>query len=68
MDPDWVLEEFSYDRNDMFVSVAEEFLNIVSGDTAQSCSIDDGIRTLQIIEAARQSSSSDKVIGLDTIK
>jgi predicted dehydrogenase len=67
MDPDWVLEEFSYDRNDMFVSVAEEFLNILSGDTAQSCSIDDGIRTLQIIEAARQSSSSDNVIKLDTL-
>jgi predicted dehydrogenase len=66
MDPDWELEEFSYDRNDMFVSVAEEFLNMLSGDVAQSCSIEDGVRALQIIEAARQSSSSDKVIGLDT--
>jgi predicted dehydrogenase len=68
MDPDWDMEESGYDRNDMFVSVAEEFLNILSGDTAQSCSIDDGIRALQIIEAARQSSSGDKVIGLDTIR
>jgi len=66
MDPDWEMEEFSYDRNDMFVSVAEEFLNILSGDARQSCSIDDGVRTLQIIEAARRSSSSEKVIKLDT--
>jgi predicted dehydrogenase len=67
MDPDWKMEEFSYDRNDMFVSVAEEFLKMLSGDAVQSCSIEDGVRALQIIEAARQSSSSDNVIKLDTI-
>jgi predicted dehydrogenase len=65
MDPEWKTEEFNYDRSDMFVSVAEEFLNILSGDTAQSCTIDDGIRTLQIIEAARQSNSSEEIIKLD---
>lgn len=65
MDPEWEMEEFSYDRNDMFVSVVEEFLKVLSGDTVQSCSIDDGVRTLQIIEAARQSSFSEEVIKLN---
>ena len=65
MDPDWEVQEFSYDRNDMFVSVAQEFLNMISGDTVQSCSIDDGVRALQIIEAAQQSSSREEVVKLD---
>ena len=68
MDPDWEIEKFNYDRNDMFVGVAEEFLKMLAGDDTQTCSIDDGIRVLELIEAARQSSSSEKVIGLETIK
>jgi predicted dehydrogenase len=66
MDPDWELEEFNYDRNDMFVGVAEEFLKILAGEGMQTCNIDDGIRVLALIEAARQSNSSEKVIRLDT--
>ncbi len=66
MDPDWELEEFTYDRNDMFVAVAEEFLNLLSGADSQTCSLDDGIRVLEVIEAARQSSSTEKIIKLDT--
>lgn len=68
MDPDWETEEFNYDRNDMFVGVAEEFLKMLAGDDTQTCSIDDGIRVLELIEAARESSSSEEVIGLETIK
>jgi predicted dehydrogenase len=68
MDPDWEIEEFNYDRNDMFVGVAEEFLKMLAGDDTQTCSIDDGIRVLELIEAARQSSSSEKVIWLETLK
>jgi predicted dehydrogenase len=64
MNPDWETEEFNYDRNDMFVGVAEEFLKMLSGETDQSCSIDDGIRTLKIIEAAHQSSTTEKVIKI----
>jgi predicted dehydrogenase len=66
MDPDWELEEFNFDRNDMFVGVAEEFLKILAGDSTQTCSIDDGIRVLELIEAARQSNSSEKMIILDS--
>jgi predicted dehydrogenase len=68
MAPDWNIEEFNYDRNDMFVGVAEEFLKINAGSETQTCNIDDGIRVLELIEAARNSSSSEKVIKLDTQK
>ena len=67
MDPDWETEEFNYDRNDMFVGVAEEFLSITGGDRKPTCNLDDGIRVLAVIEAARQSSSTEKVIKLDTL-
>jgi predicted dehydrogenase len=68
MDPDWEIEEFDYDRNDMFVGVAEEFLNIFSGGSVQTCTLEDGIRVLKLIEAARQSSTAEKIIKIDTLK
>jgi predicted dehydrogenase len=68
MDPDWEIEEFDYDRNDMFVGVAEEFLNILSGGSVQTCTLEDGIRVLKLIEAARQSSTAEKIIKIDTLK
>ncbi len=68
MDPDWEIEEFNYDRNDMFVAVAEEFLKILAGDGTPTCNLDDGIRVLGLIEAARQSNNTEKVIKLDTLK
>ena len=64
MDPEWEVEEFNYDRNDMFVGVAQEFLSIIGGDNTPTCKIDDGIRVLELIESARRSSSTEKVIQL----
>ena len=68
MDPDWEIEEFKHDRNDMFVGVAEDFLKILAGNGTQTCNIDDGIRVLGLIEAARQSSRTEKVIKLDMLQ
>jgi predicted dehydrogenase len=65
MDPEWETEDFSYDRNDMFVAVAEEFLAGIGGRWDYTCSIDDGVRVLKLIEAARASSREEKVIELD---
>ena len=65
MDPEWETEEFSDDRNDMFVAVAEEFLAILEGRSEYTCTIDDGVRVLKLIEAARASSREEKVIILD---
>jgi predicted dehydrogenase len=67
IDPNWETEEFVYDRNDMFVEVVKEFLNILSGGPVETCTIDDGVRVLSLIEAARISSSEEKVIEIDTV-
>ncbi len=67
MDPEWEKEEFSYDRNDMFVAVAEEFLNLIGGQADHTCTVDDGVRVLKLIEAARTSSREEKVIELDNV-
>jgi predicted dehydrogenase len=68
MDPEWQIEEFNFDRNDMFVAVAEEFLNIVGGHADPSCTIDDGVQVLKLIEAARASSQEEKMVVLDKVK
>ena len=65
MAPEWETEEFSDDRNDMFVAVAEEFLAILEGRSEYTCTIDDGVRVLKLIEAARASSREEKVIMLE---
>jgi len=67
MDPNWEIEEFAYDRNDMFVEVAKEFLHVLSGGSVKTCTIDDGARVLSLIEAARMSSTGGKVIEIDTV-
>jgi predicted dehydrogenase len=67
MDPDWEIEDFDYDRNDMFVAVAEEFLNILGGQADYTCTIEDGIRVLKLIEAARASSRAEKVMEPDNV-
>jgi hypothetical protein len=67
MDPNWEIEEFAYDRNDMFVEVAKEFLNVLSGEFVKTCTIDDGVLVLNLIEAARISSSEERVIEIDNV-
>jgi predicted dehydrogenase len=64
MVPNWEIEEFAYDRNDMFVEVAKEFLNILSGGSAKTCTIEDGVQVLNLIEAARTSSIEEKMIEI----
>ena len=67
MDPEWEIEDFQYDRNDMFVAAAKEFLHVLSGAPVQTCTIDDGAQVLNLIEAARMSSSGEKVIEIDKV-
>jgi len=64
MEDEWERETFACDRNDMFISVAREFLDIVNGDVSPSCTIHDGVQVLRIIEAVRQSSSTGVTVKL----
>lgn len=51
-------------RNEMFMSVAAEFIDILSGKQDASCTLDDGINALQVIEAIRQSSELGKSVSV----
>ncbi|MCK9631763.1 MAG: Gfo/Idh/MocA family oxidoreductase [Methanoregula sp.] len=61
----WDEEFFSFDRNDMFMSVAREFLDVVNGAPIRTCTLDDGVRVMDIIEAIRTSSAEDRTVVLN---
>jgi predicted dehydrogenase len=46
------LETFTCERNDMFLEIAKEFARVIDGATP-SCTLNDGLRVLQIVQAAR---------------
>jgi predicted dehydrogenase len=62
---DWHEEIFQSERNDMFVAVAREFLDVLDGKADPSCTLSDGVRVLQVIEAVRESTRSGRTIALD---
>lgn len=49
---------FDCQRNDMFVSEAAEFLEVLTGSRLPSCTLADGLRVLAIVEAIRTTSES----------
>jgi predicted dehydrogenase len=62
----WQTTSFDCERNDMFVSVAEEFLRTLDGDEP-SCTLDDGLSTMRVIEAVRRSGDEGREIALEEI-
>ncbi len=54
MNHEWEIEEFNYERNDMFVKVAEEFIRLLDGHSELTCTLNDGINALSIVEACRE--------------
>ena len=61
----WENYEFDCERNDMFMAVGKEFIDIINGVEVKTCCINDGVRVLSLIEAARQSSAEDRVVTLN---
>jgi predicted dehydrogenase len=58
-EPRWETEPFALERNDMFIAVTREFLQLIDGSRSRStCTIADGLKTLEIIEACRESQRS----------
>jgi predicted dehydrogenase len=64
IEQNWKMEEFRYERNDMFMAVAKEFLHVLDGDAVKTCTIDDGVRVLSLIEAARVSSQEGRIVKI----
>ncbi len=54
----------NFDRNQMFITEMEHFINIVQGKTKPSCTLQDGIKALEIALAVQNSSESGSIIRL----
>lgn len=64
-DPAWEVELYALDRNDMFMGVAREFLDLISGSRRPlTCNIGDGLGVLEIVEACRRSQETGEEIPL----
>jgi predicted dehydrogenase len=62
---DWETMTFDCERNDMFIAVAKDFLDILAGQSVETCVITDGVRVLDVIEGARRASSGGQVVRLE---
>jgi predicted dehydrogenase len=62
----WESTVYAGERNDMFVDALAEFVAQVAGTSPgpSSCTLDDGVAVLQLIEAMRQSSLEGRAITL----
>lgn len=56
--PDWTRElpPAGFDRNDMFLDETRNFLAVARGEAQPACTLEDGIRALEIALCARESS------------
>lgn len=60
----WEEESFDCERNEMFLAVAREYLALLAGDGAPSCSFADGLAVMEVIDAARRSSDEGRRLDL----
>jgi len=49
----------------MFVNVAREFLAALDGGDAGTCTVADGLRVLEVVEAMRLSSETGRRVALE---
>lgn len=63
--PQWETEPYALERNEMFMGVAREFLEIVNGNRSTvTCTIVDGLKVLEVIEACRESQRTGRDVVL----
>jgi predicted dehydrogenase len=62
----WTDTPYTLERNAMFVGVAEEFLDVVEGRSQPTCTLDDGIDVLRVLDACRMSSFENAAVDLRT--
>ena len=60
----WQEESFSCERNAMFVAVAKEFLDVIAGRAKPSCTLAEGVKVMELIEAVRTSSKEGRAVAL----
>jgi predicted dehydrogenase len=63
--PKWKIEPFSVERNDMFLAVDREFLTMIAGESLNhTCTISDGLKVMEVVEACRESQRTGREIVL----
>jgi predicted dehydrogenase len=62
----WETYEYDCERNDMFLGVDREFLEVLGGAPVKTCTIQDGVKVLTLIEAARKSNAEGRMIELSS--
>jgi predicted dehydrogenase len=64
-EPQWKIESFSVERNAMFLGVAREFLELIHSNYAPlTCTISDGLKVLEVVEACRESQHTGREVVL----
>jgi predicted dehydrogenase len=58
----WQEETFTCERNDMFVAVAKEYLDVIAGLAKPSCTLLEGVGVMELIEAVRTSSKEGRAV------
>lgn len=59
--------DFSEERNHMFIGVARDFDRLIKGESIDSCSWNDGVRVLRVVEAIRESTQMNTPVSLRRI-
>ena len=59
------IEKFDMVRNDMFVGTAKSFLDMIEGGSPRPCTLEDGVRVMQVIEAVRESTRTGAYVEFE---
>ncbi len=54
----------TWERNTMFIEEMAHFLSVARGESQPSCTLEDGLRVMRIIEAVQTSHRSGRLISL----
>jgi predicted dehydrogenase len=55
-----------FERNDLFMAEMSHFLKVIRGEETPRCSLDDGVRTLEIALAVHRSAAEGRSVSLPT--
>jgi len=66
MEQTWEIAKFDCQRNDMFVSLATEFVAVIDG-AIPTCRLSDGLETMRVIEAVRRSNDQRRAVPMNEV-
>lgn len=56
---------FKNDRNNMFIDLLKDFIDLIDKKSSPICNIDDGLKVMTLIDAVRESHKSGKTIKIE---